>query len=196
MKYLHIAVISAVAALSSPAFAAPGETFTVGSVQASNEQQSNNNLTASFTDHESGHTYSFFLEAQEDSGNVGSTTFGLLGTSSACTLHGGQPRLFPSSPLNYGGSAPYSQPGCGTAYAQNISIHGCVLNIQAHGFIHSDAPNIAYLGSSTIEVTYKKSKSSAQDEIQVTLYNTKEEIKLSGKVTSTGGLAAVMPSCE
>jgi len=192
MKYLHIAVISAVAALSSPAFAAPGETFTVGSVA------SDSTLTASFTDHESGHTYSFFLEALENADNVGNTTFGLLGPSeSACTLHGGQPQLFPSStPLNYGGSAPYSQPGCGTAYAQNISIHGCVLNIQAHGFIHSDAPNIAYLGSSTIEVRYQKTKSSAQDEIQVTLNTAKGDIKLSGKVTSTGGLDAVMPSCK
>jgi hypothetical protein len=191
MKYLNIAVISAVAALSSPAFAAPGESFTVGSVQTPN------NLTATFTDHESGQTYNFFLEAQENGGNVGNTTFGLMGTSSACTLHGGQPRLAPSTtPFSYGGSAPYSEPGCGTAYSQNISIHGCVLNIQAHGFIHSDAPNIAYLGSSTIEVRYQKSKSSAQDEIQVTLNTAKEEIKLSGKVTSTGGLAAVMPSCK
>jgi hypothetical protein len=193
MKYLPIAVIAAAATVAGPAFAKPGDTLTVGAVQAPNH------LTATFTDNESGTTYHFFLEARETfpaDAHPMQTTFGLRGPGlSGCSVHGGQELLNPSStPFAYGGSSP--DLGCGTASAQAISIQGCVARIQTHGIIHSDAPNVTYLGMTTIEVRYQKKRSPGKDEIEVKLYTPKDVIKLSGKATFTEGPLATMASCN
>lgn len=203
MKCLRIAVIAAAAAIAGPAFANQGDTVTVGSVGGPPPSGGLNQLTATFLDQESGKTFSFFLEARQDSTepNAGLATFALEGPKlHGCTLKRSQtqpqPQLNPSAtPFAYGGSLPFENSKCGTVNDQSVSIRNCVATIQAHGFIHSDAPNVTYLGAATIEVRYQMKRTPAKDEIEVRLHTPKKTIKLSGKATVTDGVA-MMPSCR
>jgi len=200
MKYLRIAVIAAAAAIAGPAFADQGDYVTVGSVVTA--PPGPNQGTANFLDHESGKTYNFVLAAIQDSTDPssGRAAFALGGSKlHVCSLRRAgspQPQLNPSAdPFAYGGILPFPGLQCGTADNQSVSIKNCVATIQTHGFIHSDAPNVTYLGSVTIEVRYQVKRTPAKDEIEVKLYTPKETIKLSGKATVANAVA-MMPSCR
>lgn len=194
MKILGIAAVAALTFCVSQAFANQGDTVTVGSIDALD----NNHLTASFVDYASGRTYHFFMEARQTNANSqtkGDTTIGLGGPAiSACSIHGGRAQLFGGAPFSYGGNEPFTgAPQCGTSYGETVKIDGCTALIQAHGFSHSDDPHVNYYGTVTIDVRYKRKPGNpAADQIELNIYTPKEPIKLSGNVIS-GSIN--MPSC-
>jgi hypothetical protein len=148
--------------------AAPGDTL-----------QSNGVLV----DNDTGMTYSFALTAVQNSGNGGGdTNINIQGVTRACSVHG---------PGAEEGNFPYQGVQCGMAFGNGVSINGCVAELEAHGYVHSDHPNLSYLGSTTIDVRYQKSR--AGDQMKVTIHTPKEKIQLIGKVMGAG---AVMPSCS
>ena len=197
MKYLGIAVAAVLTFNAGHLFAKEGDTVTVGSVEAPT------NLTASFVNNANGLTYHLFLEAKQNSSdNKGATTIGLRGHGiTICSIHGPSADLYPNSTsFGHGGNAPFATPTpttpgpqCGTASNQTVKIDGCTALIQAHGFTHSDAPNVNYWGSVTLDVRYmRKPGNPAADRIEINVYTPKEPVRFSGKVT--GGTIA-MPGC-
>jgi hypothetical protein len=158
-------------ALAMPlcAFADPGDTLQAAGVLVDNN----------------GFNYPFTITAiQHGAGGGGDVDINIPGPSPsrACSVHG---------PNADEGSFPYQGIQCGVAFGNSVSINGCVANLEAHGYAHSDHPNVNYLGSATIEVRYEKTRGGG-DPMKVTIYTPKENIQLIGKVA---GAAAVMPSC-
>lgn len=134
-------------------------------------------------DNDSGFTYPFTITAVQNSGNGGGdTNINIQGFTRACSVHGGGADE---------GNFPYQGVQCGTAFGNGVAISGCVADLEAHGFTHSDHPNVSYMGSTTIDVRYQKSRGG--DQMKVTIHTPKEKIQLIGKVMGAG---AVMPSCS
>lgn len=126
-------------------------------------------------------TGSFTITAvQQGAGGGGDTNINIQGRSRACSVHG---------PGADEGNFPYQGVQCGTAFGNGVSINGCVADLEAHGYVHSDHPNVSYLGGTTIDVRYQKTRSG--DQMKMTIYTPKENIELIGKVNG----ASVMPSC-
>ena len=190
MKIARIVAAAALALNVGQAFAAQGDVVTAGSIDPSG------NLTASFVDSSSGFIYHFFVEGIQNSAQTnGDTTIGVRGNGvRACSVHGPSVQFDPSGgAFNYGGNNPLGSVQCGTSYGETVKIDGCVALIQAHGFSHSDDPNVNYLGPVTIDVRYmRKPGNPAADQVEINIYTPKEPIKLSGKVT---GGAVSMPGC-
>ena len=154
-------------ALPLAAAAAPGDTL-----QASGTLSDNN----------TGIDYTFNLGAiQHGNGGRGDTDINIQGVTRACSVHG---------PGADEGNFPYQGTQCGIAFGNTVVINGCVAELEAHGYVHSDHPNVNYLGSTTIDVRYQKTRNG--DQMSVTIYTPKEKIQLTGKVTGAG---ATMPSC-
>jgi hypothetical protein len=169
-------LIAALAAFATaPLFAAQGD-----SVQANGQ----------FVDQESGITVNFFLNAnQTDNGSRGNPTVGVFGPGlGLCTTHGPGPD-FGSPANNFTGNFPLANVQCGGAGNQTVKIDGCVANIEAHGFVHSDHPNVNFMGATTVDVRYQKTREG--DQVKVTIYTPKEKILLSGKVAGS----SMMSSC-
>jgi hypothetical protein len=179
LKVLLIFVCGALLATGS-ALAASGDVIRVGSLAS----------PATFVDENTGVSYQLFFEAIENNGGSGATTIVLGGFSRACSVHGPSPVVNPGSDFAYGGNTPLVEVGCGTAYSQSVSINRCIATVEAHGFMHSDHPNVNYLGMTTIEVKYRKLTHG--DKIELLLHTPKETVRLSGNVTGGG---VTMTSC-
>ncbi|MBK9926643.1 MAG: hypothetical protein IPP66_15310 [Anaerolineales bacterium] len=129
-----------------------------------------------------GQEYGFTLIAREaeDSAGVGNVTLQLLGPSiSICSTHGGSVDIGTSEDgENFGGNFPLQEIQCGTAYGMAVSVDGCKVKTEMHGYSHTDFPLYTYTGSSTIEVTLRKNNSGG--DVDLKLYTPKGPIKLSG----------------
>jgi hypothetical protein len=144
---------------------------------------------AVITDSETGYDYFFSLVASEwDAGEdgVGQLTMLLEGPSlGLCSARGsgveidwqiGSPPFDPYS-YDYGGNQPLLDVGCGTAYGMSVEIDGCKGEIQYHGYVHSDHPNIVYMGMMTLDLKIEQSDSGWEADIEV--YTPKDDIKIS-----------------
>lgn len=136
-----------------------------------------------FIDSATGEEYSIIavVGESEEMAGVGNVTLQLGGTASICSVHGGGADI--GSELedgNYAGNFPLTEVQCGTAYGMAVSIEGCTVKTEMHGFSHSDYPLTTYLGPTTIDFNFKKTAEGGKVEIKI--YTPKEPIKLSGIV--------------
>jgi len=141
--------------------------------------------SAPFIDSATGQEYSLTVIAgeSEENAGVGNVTLQLLGPSlSACSVHGAGVDIGPElEDGNYAGNLPLTETQCGTAFGMAVSIDGCTAKTEMHGFSHSDYPLFTYLGSTTIELTLRKS--GADGKVNLKVYTPKGPIKLDGKVS-------------
>lgn len=108
-----------------------------------------------------------------------------------CSAHGSRAEIDwqmgspPSDPYSYdyGGNQPLPDIGCGTAYSMSVEIDGCKGELQYHGYVHSDHPNIVYMGMMTLDFKIEQSGDGWEADIEV--YTPKDEIKISGPVDGT-----------
>jgi hypothetical protein len=63
-----------------------------------------------------------------------------------------------------------------------VKVDDCRAIIQAHGFSHSDHPLLNYLGSTTLELDFRK-KSATTGDVDITINTVAGKIMLKGKVT-------------
>ncbi len=140
--------------------------------------------SGTFIDSATGQEYSIFAVAgeSEETAGVGNVTLQLGGTASVCSVHGGGIDIGPElEDGNYAGNFPLTEVQCGTAFGMAVSIEGCTVKTEMHGFSHSDYPLTTYLGSSTIDFNFKKT--AAGGKVDITIYTPKKPIKLSGTVS-------------
>ena len=138
--------------------------------------------SGTLVDNNTGLEYAFSFSAVQHGGRGrGDVDINIQGPSRACSVHG---------PGSDEGVFPYQATQCGIAFGNMASIDGCIADLEAHGFVHSDFPNVSYLGSTTIDVRYQKTRNG--DQVAITIYTPKEKLQLAGKVVGAG---AVMPSC-
>lgn len=69
----------------------------------------------------------------------------------------------------------------GQAGHQAVSISREAMELSAHSFVHSDAPNIVYMGPVTVDVRLEKQSG----QIKVVIYTPKGPIKLAGLLSGT-----------
>lgn len=136
-----------------------------------------------FIDSATGQEFSIIAVAgeSEETAGVGNVTLQLGGTVSACSVHGGGADIGPvQDDGNYAGNFPMTEIQCGTAFGMAVSIEGCTVRTESHGFSHSDYPFTTYMGSTTIDFNFKQTASGGKVEIKI--YTPKGPIKLAGTV--------------
>lgn len=160
-----VTVLACALFLPGVAAAAAGDVLRLGTTAA----------PVTLVDAKSGISYQLFFEAMEVSAGRGSTTIGMSGGQMrVCSTHG--PGIdFSGTDFAYSGNMPFASIQCGTSYGQSVVINGCRATVEAHGFMHSDAPNLAHLGSTSIAIDFKKS---------TTLKITIGGAELSGRITA------------
>lgn len=161
-------LVTAIAA--APGKASPGEPG--GSVLVGGGAQ--------FTDNDTGTVYNFYFNAQENGSQAGvGNAFVLLGgpALSLCDTHSTH-----LGPLV--GFSPLTEIDCAGSGQMAVSVDGCTANIEVHGFVHSDYPNVTYLGPMTIDLRFQKNAGDKDGVATFTVYTPKEPIKLHGKVTA------------
>ncbi len=80
-----------------------------------------------------------------------------------CSTHGGSVDVGTSeNGFDFGGNFPLTEIQCGTAYNMVVSIEGCTVKTEMHGYVHSDYPFYTFTSSTTIEATVRKSASESQ----------------------------------
>ncbi|MDE2383030.1 MAG: hypothetical protein KGO53_00310 [Alphaproteobacteria bacterium] len=107
---------------------------------------------------------------------------------SACSIHGDD------AIADAGNAGSESGRGlsyeCGRSYGMSVKIDKCQLTAQLHGYVHSDFPNPAALGPSTIDIKFEK-KSPTSGQLKVSAMTLAGKIEFEGK--TTGPIS--MPSC-
>ncbi|MBG1232279.1 hypothetical protein [Aestuariivirga litoralis] len=116
--------------------------------------------------------------------------------ASACTVHGSPAGVSSElQPANPGEDA--QEKGfdtgfqCGRAFGMAVNINGCTAKFQAHGYSHTDAPLITYMGFSVLEIELKK-RNDHKGSMKVVVYTPAGKNMMSGEVTG----AINMPSCN
>jgi hypothetical protein len=163
-----------------------GGTAAATASAASCPSHSGGSLTANgitVTDPSSGQTYNVQLTATEyGTSCTGETFFQLNGPAiSACDVHG--PGMSP-------GETPLASVQCGGSFGILVTIDGCQASIETHGLVHADAPTV-YLGSMTLDVSFKYNPQQATGRIAIAIYTPKTVLRISGATTG----AVTMPSC-
>lgn len=155
-----------------------------------------NLCNATFVDSSSKQTYNVCFNANErsDEAGVGGIFFSLYaanGRLSLSTMHGkslaaGQTYEYDQAtnsqvvtnhtpPLNL---SFWEQGGAGN---QAVSIGAQVLEFSAHSFVHSDAPNLVYMGPVTADIRIERKSG----QIKVVMYTPRGQIKLEGHLSAT-----------
>jgi hypothetical protein len=140
-------------------------------------------LKGTFVDKKSGNTYDFQIEAYEDvhEEGVGQVFFQLNGPRLSLTTvnKGWNPDTTPPPPQALQGH-PLALIMGGSAGHQAVDIGEKVVEISAHAFVHSDAPNIVFIGPVTVDVRVEDTAG----KIHVEIYSPKGKTKLEGKFTT------------
>lgn len=137
---------------------------------------------ATFEDNNTHLFYNFGLRATESAAaaGLGDVVLEVIGPgASACTVHGSSAQVDWTNFGNEGGVSPGFE--CGRAYGESVRIDDCRATIQAHGFSHSDHPLINYLGSTTLDIDFRK-KSASTGDIDITIHTVAGKIMLKGKI--------------
>lgn len=138
---------------------------------------------ATFEDNNTHLFYNFGLRAVESGAvaGLGDAVMEVSGPGvSACTVHGSSAQVDWSNFGNEGGVQPSYE--CGRSYGESVKIDDCKATIQAHGFSHSDHPLINYLGSTTLDIDFRK-KTATTGDIDITIHTVAGKIMLKGKVS-------------
>jgi hypothetical protein len=172
-------------AFASPALAlaAPGDKMKIGDPDT----------PAVFVDDQTGIQYNFLIRANESpvAGRGGATLAFHQDFLKGCSTNGPDIELDENPDGTFSGNAPLTEIHCGNAAAQGVSINGCIVDIEVHGFVHSDAPNTVYMGSTTIDLRYQKMRNN-NDKVKLTIYTPKDKTQINGTVVSG---AAALTSC-
>ncbi len=164
---------------------APGGTLEVGAPPGA---------PAEFMDKKTGTTYVFRLIANEDTvtAGVGDVTLLLEGNPRACSARGPDPFIdFGAGGPDFGGNTPLPDIECGTAFVMAVAVDGCIADIELHGFVHSDHPNVTYMGMMTLDLRFHKGVGGDAGIIDVTIHTPKGITELHGSVMGT----VVMDTC-
>ena len=135
------------------------------------------NGEGTFVDNKSGVTYHVVIDAIESAeAGVGNVLLRLYDMSASprlglITVHETAPPI--------PGSFPETTRQAGSAGYQAIDIDHGHVEISAHAFAHSDAPNIVFVGLVTVDVRLNLNSGN----IKVVISSPKGEMKLEGKVT-------------
>jgi hypothetical protein len=122
---------------------------------------------------------------------VGSAVLGLGGPSlSLCTVHAPGAFVDFTNVGGEGGNNPYSGIQCGRAFEQAVSINGCVATIQAHGFVHSDRPNVDFVDGTTLAIRFQKTSATGGN-LDVTIATPAGKVEVHGKAIGS----VVMDTC-
>ena len=102
------------------------------------------------------------------------------GAISLCTVHG------PSADLDFAtesGNFPLQQMQCGRAFGMDVVFDRCAVNLEFHGFVHSDRSTRIYFGPMTADVEFRKTGANTGT-MRVTIFTPKAPIVLNGRVQS------------
>lgn len=128
---------------------------------------------------------------EQQPAGVGNMFFSIYGHAlSACDTHG------PSAEPGFEGIL--ADIGCGGSGGQAVAINACAAELEAHGFVHSDAPNTTFLGQVVIDITLEVSNKKNSDfvgDLMVEIYTPKDVIALEGKIPKGSG-EAFMSTCD
>ena len=152
--------------------------------------------SAVLTDTNTGTAYTLGLIASEDpvKTGVGQVTLSVQGSPhslSLCSTHGPPASIDGGDPSFFFGIKPFLDIECGTSFYMPVSVDGCATNIQFHGYVHSDYPNIAYMGPTTVDLRLQKDVGATDGVADITVYTPKGNINLRGSVTGP----VVMDAC-
>ena len=138
--------------------------------------------SGTFIDSTTGQEYTLTVvsgESEENAGG-GNVTLQLLGPSlSVCSAHGGGVDIGAEmEDGNFAGNYPLTELQCGTAFGMAVAIDSCTAKTEMHGYSHSDYPLFTYMGSTTIEFSFRKSGDGGK--VNLKIYTPKGPIKLDG----------------
>jgi hypothetical protein len=146
---------------------------------------------ASFVDDVTGNEYDFLLIASEwDDSGEGKVTMQIEGPAlTLCTSNGSPAYIDFENPdpvgediyeNHYPGNSPLTDIQCGSAYGMAVEIHECKVDLQFHGYSHSDYPFITYMGMVTTDVKVEIGNEFGDNEIEIEVHTPRDKIKLKG----------------
>lgn len=136
---------------------------------------------------ESGEQIGFGLKARLSDRSL---LMGLNGPAiSACSIHG------PGAQVDFNtesGNFPLQEMQCGRAFGMDIALTECGVQLEYHGFVHSDRSTRIYFGPMTADVDFQKTGANT-GEMHLAIFTPKARILFDGQVQSPTPI--VMTSC-
>jgi hypothetical protein len=136
---------------------------------------------------ESGEAFSFGLKARLLDHSM---LMGLNGAGiSSCSIHG------PSAQIDFvteDGNFPLQGMQCGRSFGNDVALQGCTVDLEFHGFVHSDRPTRIYFGPMTEIVEFQKTGTTT-GQMHIRILTANLPIVLQGSVQTTDPI--VMSSC-
>ena len=102
------------------------------------------------------------------------------GAISLCTVHG------PSANVDFAtesGNFPLQDMQCGRAFGMDVNFDRCAVNLEFHGFVHSDRSTRIYFGPMTADIEFRKTGANTGT-MRLTIFTPKAPIVLNGHVQS------------